>query len=995
MAIPVHLQQFKAAGIYRVVFDKSTIEGVDAETLRLVVGYSEKGPFNVPTYIKSVTDFVNIYGDISKKLEKRGIYFHRLAKQALSAGPILCLNLKKFSTESVDAVTVSTDFNHDGEGLQTVKLNVTDIYDTTRFWTLDATKLVGAHSSTSSAVMDEYINISATGEKATSGSVFIRKACGAKVSAYNITVSDWYKAEGESVPEFLEDKTNNLISDFFAEVYVFGAKFLPDQVLASSTLKNYFEVDKNDRKEVKLRETYIDAFGKYQDTLDALYADETSGAIGHYVGCLIPYFKDKFGAYQSLDIIFNSDQTSHNMMMAFDIDGLENNDGLVNIDLSGRDSVTKKLVDGLFNEQDDSNDYTNVLSNVKSKVVADKLAFSTNIDEIYLTFKENTSNIIGSMFVSNITENTEDHSYNFTISHIDDSKADSTDTLILTVADKAEYDQVRNALSIQEIVNEETGGVTGYYGGAYLKDTFNVDDSNDEYTMPELVITKISKIKEGPEEHVFTGTGSTIKFSTLSTVIKSDSHYVSGGKNAVYGTSMTFIPVNDENTFKDTENTIITTNDARFFNLIAEGECFVGHKDKDGNTQYIADDAKRPAVYVNHVTKKLNDTTGKYDYTIEFTDKPFVYNNGSKYYLVRIDKALNQEVGQKVKPAYLEGYEYVDSKPASTSMYDKLQWQKRILSALTDYRGLRTGLLNKSDIDYRYIIDTFESFVDSDLKDTLSYLALQKQSAFAILNFPSVKTFRKCNYSSFTDANNLFNVQYVVDGCNKKKSSAVRFSLPTDANGASFCAFYSPLKFSDGSLDSIIPSAGLVSNLFMQKYTSRQPYYIVAGPNYARISAPGLVGPDYNYSMDELQIIEPFGVNCMVYRPSFGTFINANQTAKQTPKSALSSVNVRELVIYLQDEIEKVLQAYQWEFNNATTRTAILDKANYICSLIQANGGIQAYKNVMDSSNNTPDIIDNEMAVLSTHIEPGRGCGKMVHELTLYRTGQMSSAVSD
>jgi hypothetical protein len=49
----------------------------------------------------------------------------------------------------------------------------------------------------------------------------------------------------------------------------------------------------------------------------------------------------------------------------------------------------------------------------------------------------------------------------------------------------------------------------------------------------------------------------------------------------------------------------------------------------------------------------------------------------------------------------------------------------------------------------------------------------------------------------------------------------------------------------------------------------------------------------------------------------------------------------------------------------------------------------------MDESNNTPEIIDNEMAVLSTHIEPRMGCGKMVHELTLYRTGQMAAAISE
>ena len=111
MAIPVHLQNFKAAGIYRVVFDHSTILNQDTQMLRLVVGYSEKGPFNIPTYVTSPSDFKAIYGDISKKLEKRGVFFHRMALQALAAGPILALNLKKFNGETVDGASINTDFN--------------------------------------------------------------------------------------------------------------------------------------------------------------------------------------------------------------------------------------------------------------------------------------------------------------------------------------------------------------------------------------------------------------------------------------------------------------------------------------------------------------------------------------------------------------------------------------------------------------------------------------------------------------------------------------------------------------------------------------------------------------------------------------------------------------------------------------------------------------------------------------------------------------------
>jgi hypothetical protein len=428
-----------------------------------------------------------------------------------------------------------------------------------------------------------------------------------------------------------------------------------------------------------------------------------------------------------------------------------------------------------------------------------------------------------------------------------------------------------------------------------------------------------------------------------------------------------------------------------------------GSADMDDDGAKDATDNFYDIAYVQNI-ELMTLSDGKQKYVIKTTAVPTAYENIDNTntehpvtlgtYLVKLSNALNQELGNMM-PVYLEGYTYLNSKPESTDMMSKLNWQKFILSALTEYKGLRTGLLNKSDIDYRYIVDTFESYVDNGLKNVLSFLAKEKQSAFAILNFPTIKTFVNCPYSAYTDSKGVFNVDYIVKGFNNKKPSGVKFTLPEDADGASFCAFYTPLKFSDGYIDAVYPSAGLVSNLFMEKYNSREPYYIIAGPNYGAIRANGLVGPDYKYSQDELQIIEPFGVNCMIYRPGLGTYINANQTAKQTPVSALSKVNVRELVIYLQDEIEKVLQAYQWEFNTPRTRAAIKDRADQICARVAANGGIQKYLNVMDESNNTPEIIDNEMAVLSTHIEPGFGCGKMVQELTLYRTGQMSSMISE
>ena len=705
MAIPVQFQQFKSAGIYRVVYDRSTVLGTEAELLRLVVGYSPKGPFNTPVYVKSVSDFKTMFGGISKALEKRGCFFHRTCIHALEAGPILALNLKPFSTESVGCAAISNDGIDTGD---TVQIPVADVYDTTRFWKLEPEKLNDAKS---------YFHIAATNSKETSVSIIVRKPADSKVAAYNISVADWYNAYNLVIPDFLVGSEDKLMKDFFTEVYVFKGQFTPD-IIKAGALTTYFDIAyykdsdgvkyygevtevggkkykaddveggvvKENAKEltpipasVSVKKTIKNAFGKDIDALDALFNDNASGALAHYVGALIPELVDPNSGYISIDVLMNEDSDVTNLM-------------------------------------------------------------------------------------------------------------------------------------------------------ASLDDSMLFDESGDP----------------------------------------------------------------------------------------------------------------KASVMLNSFATKNTDN---------------------------------------LAPIYLEGFTYLSSKPEDATVAKKVEWQNKILGVISEYEGLRNGLLSQAEIDYRYIVDSFETYPTPsvELKSQLSYLAKCKELCFAILNYPSVRAMVSADLAT----NGVFDV-------NKAVKSLL---LPTESNGASFCAFYTPLKFSDGYIDTIVPSAGLVSNLFMGKYNGRFAYSIVAGPNYGNISYQQLVGPDYHYSQEELHVIEPYGVNCMIYRPTFGTFINANQTAKQTPKSALSSINVRELVIYLQSEIGKVLQSYQWEFNNPVTRNAIKTKADIICAQAKANGGIQQFLNVMDESNNTPDIIDNEMCVLSTHIEPGRGMGKMIHELTIYRTGGMTAVL--
>jgi hypothetical protein len=863
MAIPVQFQQFKAAGIYRVVYDKSTVLGTEAGLLRLVVGYSPKGPFNTPVYIKSVSDFIAMFGNISKTLEKRGCFFHRTAIQALEAGPILCLNLKKFGdTEKVNVASISNELYVD-------QTTVKSLFDTTRFWKLDPANLNNIQVNGD----DVYMHIASVDSKETSNSVFVRKPDDSKVKAYDINVAEWYKAYGLELPEYLADEnlSSLKVKDLFTEVYVFSGDFNNAQ---SSSLKDYFEayaVPTDGDNIYGVEDLYVASSAA--DGVYPIYyvkADvESSTQFTDESG----YAKENKAAYSTVGVPGESQKYYLSINEAYefiDID-TEAGTGIYTTakypELLAPNADGKYMVTSIATEENPAFEvwpYEPELYNAAGymQFAKRKVYSASELEAYYPSY---------SSWVRN-----DDGTINEALSTIAFPGWGKTETRVRVkdTIENAFGDQVD---ALDTLYAEQGSGAVSYYLGCMLP---NFYDPNYGYRSIDILFN-----------------------------LDSDVHHMMMSLNE---------------------------------NIIESLGTITGVLvDVEPNTGEIL-----PALF-----------------------------------------ALCNDDNNRV-PTYLEGYTYSYSKPASNSIADKLAWQNAILEVLKDEKGLREGLLSPAETDYRYIVDSFESYASTNIsiqmKSQLSLIAKQKELCFAILNFPSVSSLCKIAGERFT-TNGVFNINKVVSN----------ISLPTEPNGASFCAFYTPLKFSDGYVDTIAPSAGLVSNLFMAKYNGRTPYSIVAGPNYANIRYNQLVGPDYNYSQSELNVIEPFGVNCMIYRPTFGTFVNANQTAKQTPKSALSSVNVRELVIYLQDEIGKVLQANQWEFNNPTTRQAIKAKADLICTAAKNNGGIQDFENVMDESNNTAEIIDNEMCVLSTSIEPGRGAGKMIHELTIYRTGGMRSSISE
>ena len=820
--LSVHLSNIKSSGIYRFVFDKSEVPSVSPQTMRLVVGYSEKGPFNTITYVKNTSEFKEIYGDISKKLERYGCYFHRLALQCLAKEPILCLNLKKFSPKGT---TGSANTEGGYEAVSYVKFDVTGdkildgatnievekIFDTTRMWTLSPEAFCD------NAGTKNYLYLTATDTKKNSNTVFIRPSL---VKGYDITLRDWYNTyNGGEYPEYMESCLDTLVSDYLVDVYVFRGKFTPE-VATSSTFIKYFTKSGED---YYVKDYITNAYGEKIDALNALSQVEGSGFLARYTGSLIPYFKNADGSWLSIDLVFNNDSSSHQMMMYLN-EGYLKADTVSTINLGGYQNL-ENTIDGTL---------------TKYIGTDNKSAFMYNV-----------------------------------------------------------------------------------WGG----DTMNItNDSNNSFTYGDVAIDLFPSSSDN---------------NGVITITK-------GAK----------LPINVGDLFIADTSADVNKEGVNLATVIAV--------DKEGDNIKLTFNIK-PKEFTGKIARyncKLTAHAGG------LTNKTF-------------DNAAHKGI-------YLEGYTYLHSAPTNTKVDGKLKWINTQLEVL-DGKGVREALTNGTDVDYRYIVDTFEGLPEDGLRSRLSLLAKTKGNALVISNFPAMSIFAKD--PGFTDENGVFSTKYIAAGSNSAKASTMHISMPSDANGASFVAFYTPLKFNDGGIKITVPSAGLVSNNFMDKYTSRQPYYIVAGPSYGKMYDAGLIGPDFNFTREDLDNLEPMGVNCMVYKPQRGTFINSNQTAKQTPVTALSKINVRELVIYLQDTIADMLQGYQWELNTQTLRDNIKAKADAICEQVKSNGGLYKYTNTCSLDNNTPEVIDSEMVILSTGIEPTKGAGKMIHELTIYRTGGLSSTI--
>lgn len=318
--------------------------------------------------------------------------------------------------------------------------------------------------------------------------------------------------------------------------------------------------------------------------------------------------------------------------------------------------------------------------------------------------------------------------------------------------------------------------------------------------------------------------------------------------------------------------------------------------------------------------------------------------------------------------------------------------QNSILNGTLNGTNLYKALTDREVINFRYVVDTFGNGIEAGSKSIFTQLCQSRKNAFAILNAPSAKDFKNSTDPKFTDATGALSSRLISTGGDLSLNPTVRYSLPSPTQGASWGAFYFPfMSVRDLGKNINVPPAAYVSNNFINKYANALPWSLVAGVRRGVVGGTGVVGLEINLDKDDRKYLEPFGINPIVFQTGTGPTIFANKTAQQTTKSALSSINVREVVIYIQDGIEAILKNYLFEFNTPQTRLEIRTLADNFLQSVQDDDGVFEFRNIMDESNNTPEVIDQNVGILDTYIEPVRGLEVLVQRTTILRTGAIST----
>jgi len=280
---------------------------------------------------------------------------------------------------------------------------------------------------------------------------------------------------------------------------------------------------------------------------------------------------------------------------------------------------------------------------------------------------------------------------------------------------------------------------------------------------------------------------------------------------------------------------------------------------------------------------------------------------------------------------------------------------------------------NKDEVQVDYLImgPGMDSVSDSQAKaGYLISLAEQRKDCIAVIGPHRSDLIGITNTT--TQTNNLI-----------KFFSGVNSSLPS----SSYAVFDSGYKYTYDRFNNkfvYVPCNADVAGLMCRTNIVAYPWFSPAGQQRGIIN--NAIKLAYNPSKAQRDQLYPQRINAIVTQPGIGTLLFGDKTALGYA-SAFDRINVRRLFLTIEQALQRAAQAQLFELNDELTRANFKNIVEPYLRDVQAKRGLYGFFVVCDTTNNTPDVIDNNEFRADIFLKPAKSINYVTLTFVATRTG--------
>lgn len=989
MALNSQLIKFKAPGTKIIT---EIVENIPQTAVpsgaRILVINSRKGRVNQLVPVSTFGDYKKQFDGISDADERRGNWSARSAEYMLTVAPIYVLNLRRF------------DDTLDKAGFQELSTSVAvknatpkekaykSLFNTAQFWKIDPEQLLSNQN------VDKLLVFGNIGSSDLS--VFVRKTT---TNQSGITFESWYSNLGKEMPSYVnpEDEVNS----WFVDVVIFRNTFNSNSISNIS----YGYCFNNDGS---VKKSIVSNSGNTIDALSQLTSIPESGYLGTITGSLVQGFTDERGNISDIVELVNA-MVNESGLLCSRNERIYDNAGTWYIGDTPNSNEMKKPIPVDFKGHNLCN--INEVGAFDGDLVPDSVTMGsysydttitsssdvsaiTTFDEIVFSDTTISAKLTETVQIYNaaikgkkVGSNIEVEDLSIIYVRGENAKPSISDSFVGFDGNLASVNSVKFVKTGFVLENVQTnklaiqpfGAITGY---TYPKqgEEFPRDANNLYYVYPvghklagnPLVFanTALSEILHAPDSATPTAyldPKSGITWAAMKVIILALTGYT---PSTVKFTSATLNKSNWDVLSNPEILANLLTTKAKPYNIyeVAFNKSLV-YNDGDLETAAVLD----PIAY--SASNEFVDNSGK---TIT------LYDNGNWCFKIQ---SADQSTGS-YSPMTLKSY-----KARNSQFIDgTAERQGNILDVLLD-KPIKDALSNRDLTSWNYIVDAFKSYIEPNIKYQFKEIAESRIIARALYNMPSITDFSRSTNPYFSnEIGGALDVKFITSGGNLQLPYNNSFSIPS-INGWYAYGFGPNLTISGST--KTMPPAAVISNAFQRKHLNGKPYLILAGPTDGAIREINISGVEHvfnetNDGKGDRDYLDPFGYNVIVHKAS-GLQIYGNKTSQNTVSTPVSAIHSSEVLMFVQQRINLLLETFVFKLNNSQNRLTIKQQADSICDEPLNAGAISGFVNVIDRSNNTDEIIANKIGILDTTLFDANGMEILVHRTKFDTLTNMAS----